>query len=302
MKSRIICLSLVALVASSPSLAEKSARIQPSSHAGTITIVVSGKNRLYHKTTKAKPIIFEVDGPTPVRLLSRILPDTIPNDGRMEYRLCVEINQVRLFDVEETAGISSKVTLPDSGFIGTLERETLYIPKGRHKVWLFPDEDSITVAVRLYRGEKNHRTDPKWKVAVPLRHAGVVHRHLEPGQDDSLYYRFDATHPIRTDLAGPAQVQIQTRIDFLPGGPTTQVYRIEVYLDGELTDSPRYEAEPELRSRTAYRERREVIPGKRKSTGAIHLPGGTHTLRIVLRETSVPGGAARILVRKAMNG
>ena len=40
-----------------------SKRIRPTSHAGSVNILIGGKSSSYHKATKQKPIEFRVKGP-----------------------------------------------------------------------------------------------------------------------------------------------------------------------------------------------------------------------------------------------
>jgi hypothetical protein len=285
-----LLLAPLALAALFPWHAAASAsRIDPTSHAGALRVDLGNKSSLYHKATKAQPFEFRVKGPLVIRVLSRYLFEGPESAEPTSYGLVLAIDNLEIKKISETANVSKKATLDDAP-IGTLERATVTIPAGDHKVRVHPTGENEVIALRLFKGD-GKKAKLKWVTFAPQVYEKALR--LQGRDSEVTYYRLTRDHKVELTLRGPMRLKVMSRVDFGTERGHTQAYVIKVLLDEEEWKS--YPLKSRASHISTYPEMPEITPGMGKEF-SLKVPEGDHKVTLVLDCTTSEGASVRILV------
>ena len=268
-----------------------SSRIKPLRHGGVVSVQIGSKKSTYHKATTAVPVEFRAKGPGRVRILSRYMFAKPPTADSTSYRIRVEIDGVVILTQEETAGVGDRASVAGAQ-IGTLERMTIRIPTGTHRVRVYPVDPAASVAVRLLKGS-GKAPKVSWVAYQPETYAEAVR--LQSGDIETTVYRFTASMPIGLTLHGPAKLKVTTRLDFAHINGVTQTYVIHALLDGGPFKT--FALKTKSSHTTMYPDMTEIAPGQAKSF-IVDIPSGTHAVTLALDGTTASGASARLYVPK----
>ncbi|MFH1279923.1 MAG: hypothetical protein ABIK65_16290 [Candidatus Eisenbacteria bacterium] len=281
--------ALLAFAAADAGAASK--RIHPTNDAEKITLRIGRGNSTYHVATAEKPFEFKIKGPTPIRVLSRLLFGGGTPADPTRYRVRLEIDGVELRTVGETTGPAG-----DSDFggdpVGDLCKRVLTIPAGTHKVRVYPIERDLRIAVRLFRGDGRTRK-PVWVSYAPETYERAIRLHAR--DSEYTYYRFSTGTPVTLSVHGPLRLRIMTRLDFGVERGYYQNYAIKCFLDGELIRTHNLRARPSHTSN--YPDLPEITPGTGE-TVEMEVPKGLHRIEIGLDCTTGETASMRIMIPK----
>jgi hypothetical protein len=290
MKRSVVLVLIAAQMITGATVLAASSRVMPSGEAEAVRIRVGNKRSTYHLATHARPVEYEVSGPTSIRVLSRcIILDEVADEPIL-YRLCLEIDGVEVRKLSEGAVVATDATLASGGAVGTLERTIVRIPPGSHRVRIFPVEEGRGVALRVLLGEGRSKR-VSWVSYAPDSYEKAVRLHTR--DTETIYYRLSVDHPVTFSINGPLKARVMTRLDFGPENGYSQAYVIKTLIDGQLVMSS------VLKSRgshtSTYPELPEVTPGVGRDV-AFEVPAGRHEVTIALDGTTTRSASVRILI------
>jgi hypothetical protein len=291
MRRRFLLLLLTILLALGTSpVAAAASRIRPSGEPEAVKIRVERKLRTYHLATSRSPVEYRIDGPTPIRVLSRYLFAAGSDQQVVSYGLRIEIDGVELRTLSEEAVVSTRSTLADGEVVGSLEKAVVQIPSGSHKVLISPVEAGISVALRVLHGHGRPK-QVKWVPYAPDTYEKPVRLH---GRDsEAIYYRFNVDVPVTLSINGPLRVRVMTRLDFDHENGYSQAYVIKTFVDGEQIQSCPLKTRASHTS--TYPELPEVTPGVARDV-LFDVPEGRHEVTITLDGTTAKSASLRILI------
>lgn len=268
-----------------------SKRIHPTNDAEKITLQVGRNSSTYHLATAERPFEFKIKGPTPIRVLSRLLYEGGASAGPTRYRVRLEIDGVELRTVGETTEPSG-----DSAFdgepVGEIRKRILTIPAGTHKVRVYPVEENASIALRIFQGDGRTRK-LVWVSYAPESYERAIRLHAR--DSEYTYYRFSLGTPVTLSVNGPLRLRVMTRLDFGVERGYYQNYAIKCSLDGNLIRTHNLRSRPSHTS--TYPDLPEITPGTGE-TIEIEVPKGIHQIGIALDCTTSETASLRIMIPK----
>ena len=265
-------------------------RILPQGNPETVQVRIGKKSSTYHVATSTEPLAIQVQGPTSIRILSRRLFDSDPPETPITYRVCLEIDGVTIQTVERTATTSSTARLAGGKSIGSLERATVRIPEGAHRVLLYPLGEGTRVALRLFHRDARAKKVRYVPFAPESYERPIV---LHSGDSEVVYYRFTPDVPAKFSVNGPVRMKALTRLDFNHERGYSKTYAIQVSIDGELQQTSRLTSKAS--STSIYPDQPDITPGVGKEL-MIDVPDGRHEISIALVSTTANAASLRLLI------
>ncbi len=224
----------------------------------------------YYLLTPGSPIEFAADGPTWLRVYTRLW---WPRDasGDQQYRLSLWQDDVeRPLEFETRLSSSSYAT--DGHPVGRWRSFYIQVPGGENRYRLETPE--ATVAVRF----KFQRPRP-WQ-PVPVDGATPVT--LANGSDTATFYRATTGAPVHVDVEGPGTFRARLRLDYAPAMVGAQNYQLTVTEQDEELASRNFRVS---RSSSAqYVEEPGLVPSTEKSV-SVKLDAGRHRLALTVTGT-----------------
>ncbi len=259
--------------------------VTPASSDGRTQIMVDRKTLSYHRATDETPVRFVVEGPTRVKVLTRLrFPTSVT--GAMDYTVAVALDGAPHAVHElstESAGPNATYLALEMFSPGKLRRFYIDVPTGRHAFDLTAG-GGTTVDVRVF--EKADRV-PKRVSLAPRSYAGV--ETLLTRDNELTYYLATASEPVVLEVSGPTAVKVNARLIFDSGMIGEHSYMLGVASQGDETI---YRLESRASTALTCRDRGDVLPGALR-TFELPVPEGRHTF--VFR---LAGGQGRELALK----
>jgi len=277
----VTVVSLAVLMAGTASAADwKSFR--PAEHSGRTKISVGGKELTYYQFNEDEPIAFSVEGPTRVKILTRV---RVPNDREsVEYGVSISMDGVH----QETV---RKEAYPKDGAFyvafdhfrpGVIRRVYIDVPTGRHGYELTA-VGGHGVDARLFESAESK---PSLVSIAPAVYDAVETLYYR--DKELTYYLLTVDAPIVLDVVGPTSVKVNTRLLYDATMLGEQTYVIGVKEGTEPECLYRIDAEPS--QTVVLRDRDDAIPGALRHF-QLEVPSGAHTYEFRLADT-VAGGLA----------
>ncbi len=276
-----VLVSLVALLAN-PAAAADWKSFRPADHAAKTKISVGGTERTYYQFTADKPLAFSVEGPTRVKVLTRV---RVPNDRETAaYGVSISMDGVHVETVEKEA-------YPKDGAFyiafnsvrpGVIRRIYIDVPTGRHGYELRAT-GGLAVDARLFESTSSR---PPLVSIAPSEYGSVAT--LLYRDKELTYYLLTEDAPVVLDVVGPTSVKVNTRLLYDATMLGDQTYVVGVR-EGDAPECVyRIDAEPS--QTVVLRDRGDAIPGALRYF-ELEVPRGAHTYRFRLVDT-VGGGIA----------
>jgi hypothetical protein len=282
----VLAAASVSAAAAAPS------RIRPEPGSRSIKLKLGTKESTYHLATRAIPLVFKVEGPTPIRVFTRYFFPPGSSAASASYAVRFVIDGVELRTVSEQAPVSSRATSPDGRMVGALRSDLVMLPSGTHRLRVFPSDATTEIGVRLFRGYGS----PKKIAWVPFAPDSYEQAaRLHSGESEDVYYRFSVDKPAQFRINGPVPVKLLTRLDFGLERSYQQTYTIKIFLDGRLEKS--FSLESRASHTSSYPELGEVTPGLARDS-YFEVPRGRHEIQVVLDCTTARSAGLRVLIPK----
>ncbi len=201
-EGRWLVLAILGAVAALPA-----AEVKVSSDAVRVEVSVVRRVDIgYYLLTGAAPLEFEVEGPTWLRVYTRLW---WPGSGtdRERYRLSLWQEDVQR-PVEHEVGVSPSSCGPNRRKLGQWRSFFVEVPPGPNRYRLVLDEaKSDTVGVRF-----------AFQSPRPWRPAKLGTRPLDfvEGRDSATFHEVAARQPVKLVVQGPCRVRLRTRLNYTP--------------------------------------------------------------------------------------
>jgi hypothetical protein len=278
-KGILASLSLVALLAGSA----LAAPVRVSSDARQVNVSIVRRVEVpYYVVSKAKPLEFEVTGPTWLRIYTRVFwPATAT--GPQRYRLSLWQDDAER-PIETDAVLSPSSYGPKGRKLGAWRSFFVQVPAGSVRYRLaVNDAPSETVGVRIVE-----QAPRPWQAQAVI---GVRALNLVEGRDTSRYYEIRKGQSMRLELVGPCHVRVRCRLGFDPSMAGTQGFVLTA------SEGKTQLAKASLRAAkspaAAYVDEPGVVPSTERAL-RFSLPEGRHEVVLQLTGTLAKTAGVRV--------
>lgn len=247
--------------------------------------IVTRQTDEYLLLTKSEPVSFSVEGPTYLRVYTRIIWPK-GNLGSQIYKLILQENKrdESIITLESEESVVSK----DNKGRTISKWRTFYIevPEGlnhyRLTHWSSPN-DTILV--------KFAYESPKTWTEI---HATAYSATIEAVEEEKIlkYYELKRNDEVTLRINGPVRLRVISRLNYDEKMIGDQNYTIMVQ-DGGTTE--KFSLQGYKSQIITYKDRKNVVPSNARSFH-LNLKEGTHTLRFTLTGTLAESAALRFLV------
>jgi hypothetical protein len=256
----------------------------PAGYARKTRISVGGKELTYYLFDDETPLSFSVDGPTRVKILTRV---RIPNNREdLGYSVSVARDGMPV----DTHSFDSRPK--DGAFYvefnsmrpGVIRRVYIDVPTGRHG-YEIRSSSGMPVDARLFESAGSTPS----RVSLAPRDFFSVETLLYR-EKELTYYMMDGDHGVTVDVVGPTELKVNTRLMYDATMLGSQTYVVGVRADGG--DERLYRIDGEPSQSVVSRDREDVIPGALRHF-FVDVPVGAHTYTFRLAD----GPAAEMAVK-----
>ncbi len=267
--------------------AAKSAVVKPAAGAVQVKVRAGSKTLTYYSATPARPLLYRIRGPIPIRILTRCTYPS-PSDAKATiYHVAVTLDNAPLV-TRSLRSLAAKGTKGPAGApLGAMKRLVVMVPAGDHVIGISPTEPSpLFVRVLAGAGKKGPAKLVPYQPETYAQAVRLLERDLE-----TTVYRFSPAQPVTLSLRGPLPLRLTTRLDFGTTNGVTQNYLIKVEIDGKPFKS--FALKSAASHTATYPDLAEITPGRARSVD-LRIPRGTHRISIALAGTTAEGASARI--------
>lgn len=252
-----------------------------------VTIVIK-KDREYYLLARKGPVEIRVDGPTSLKVHTRLLWRE-EMEPIQTYKLIVQEDGYREKVVSKTTVKSASAFSPPDQEWGESRYFLLQVPEGEH-VYKFSLWEAATDTIGL----RFAFAEPKdWVSLVPTRHEGVLE--AVEGEKEETYYLATPETSVMLKITGPERLKVVSRLNYDPTTKGLQGYTIVVEEKGvELEKKAFRTYKSEL---VEYKERGDLIPSKADRL-YLDVPKGEHTLDFRLVGTLARSVSLQFLIQE----
>jgi len=278
---------LVCAIVASPTRAADWRSIVPTVSGGAVEIVVDSKELTYHTFDWKAPLRFSVEGPTRVKILTRL---RIPagSDGE-SYTVGVACDGIETMMEELSTAPSDRARyLTLSGCRpGTIRRIYIDVPTGRHGYELRAVRPAV-VEARVFEATGRK---PRLASIAPREYGSV--ETLCYLDKELTYYVLTKEAPVVLEIIGPTSVKVNTRLLYDDTMSNSQTYVVGVRADGGPERLYKIEA---VRSEIVVcRDRRNVVPGALRHF-TLAVGDGMHSYEFRLVDTVASAVALKFYI------
>ncbi|NOX48670.1 MAG: hypothetical protein GXO89_17010 [Chlorobi bacterium] len=255
---------------------KKTQYLKPTNFQKRVTHVISEKSRNYYSLSNEKASVISVRGPGILRVISRgrFVPGGKDN---IKYEIQYSINGGEQQNVKENyVGPSKKATYLNGslGIPGELRDFEIELGRGTHTLDFKLKEKTPPVAARyIFRPTKAKKQD--WIAFSPVRPTEPID--LITKEQIVKYYRFSLEKPLKTEINGPTELRVLTRMENHYQMKGRIHYRLQVKEKDKVINT--YQLSSRRSEVTTYKNNKELIPGK-ACEFVINVPKGRHTYEI----------------------
>jgi len=249
--------------------------------------IITRKTQTYRLLTKKEPVTFTVEGPTYLRVYTRIFwPDASKND--QIYKIILQENETdeRILTFETKISESTKDKKGHS--ISRWRSFYINVPDGINRYKLIHWSSPLDTILLKFAYES-----PKRWVDVPATEYNSI---LEVIEEEKIvkYYELKKDKELLLKLNGPVKLKVVSRLNYDETLLGKQTYTILVEDNGKETDFPLkcYKSET-----ITYKNRKEIVPSNGRNF-YLNLDRGLHTLKFKLRGTVASSASLRFLIEE----
>jgi hypothetical protein len=249
--------------------------------------IVTKKTDEYLLLTKNQSMSFAVEGPTYLRIFTRILWPK-GSMGSEIYKVILQENEIDE-DIITLESEESRVSKDKKGRpLSKWRSFYIEVPEGlnRYKLthWSSP-QDTILIKF-AYESPK------RWVEISPTEYSSII----EAIEEERIikYYELKKDGAIALRINGPQRLRVIARLNYDEKMIGDQNYTIMVEENGEVEKYPLKCYKSQI---ITYKDRRNIVPSNARSFH-INLAEGAHVLRFSLAGTMAESAALRFLVEE----
>jgi hypothetical protein len=261
--------------------------VQPASAASSVTISVDSTELTYHRFDDRTPLVFGVEGPTRIKILTRV---SIPNDrDESDYTVTVLLDGVEEGRRELRSHVTERAfyVALDASRPGVIRRIYIDVPTGPHTCELLAGQ-STRVDARVFRSAAPRATN----VSIAPERYGSAETLLS-GDKALTYYVLTDREPVVLAVNGPTTVRVNTRLLYDETMSRDQSYVLGVREDDGAEALYRIETGPS--ETVTCRDRPDVIPGALRHF-MLEVGEGPRVYRFRLVDTVARGLALKFYI------
>ena len=249
---------------------------RPVRSPSSVKVLVMGKRLTYHPLVKGEDIYVTVEGPTRLRVLTRIEFGQ-ETGGEKSYYLRYERDDGKKGKFRRVATASHTAVLANDQSIHLGSSRSIYlkVPDGKHTYRFYVgSKSSYRLYLRFYERTIELDTKSDNVAFTPVNFTQSVP--LIVKEEEVSYYRVGEADSLTLSVIGPTTIKVLARLEFDPTMFSDQKFRVRV-----LEDSNEKRVFP-LRSKPSeiaeYGVMSEKVPGK-GAVFFIEVPRGKHDYR-----------------------
>ena len=211
--------------------------IKPDKSGKSVKIRIKGKDRTYYRLDKRQAVEFSIEGPTVVKVITRLDMDAYKKSRKVDYTIQCEIDSAQTHFTK--SGVLSKGVQLESdknSSIGAGVPFEIKISEGLHNIKLYLKKDSKkTVYIRPMRISTEMTDGPERVAMHPQEFSSQVKILVKENEYD--YYRVGSSDSLKLRIIGPTSVKVLTRLEYnvtMNGG---KKYRLKVFENGSLKNT-----------------------------------------------------------------
>lgn len=274
MRNTIILLALVVGSLAPCSFAEDGfVFLKPTTFDQDVKLTIAGKSRTYFVLDKDSRLSVSVDGPSQLKIMSRL--DLPSATVQPDYEIEVQVEGTKKArSIHHTSKLSEKAESVSgtASYIGVLRSKVIDIPSGKHNVVVrIPEGSTDKVYVRLSQKTNEFTGGTSVVAMTPFEFTNEVE--LVSEEVVYPYYRIGASDRAALRLIGPATLKVLSRIEFSPEMKGSQKWKIQVMEDGKLKKN--YSLSAGSSDVIQYKSPSPLLPS-RAETFFVEVPEGEH--------------------------
>jgi hypothetical protein len=290
-----LCLPLLLVLGSllSAALAQQNGlswgSLKPDKAPSPAKVLVTGKQLLYYPLEKGQEILVTVQGPTTLKVLSR-LEFGIQNGGEKRYYLHYEREDGKKGKFRRSATSAAGAVLANDQNIrlGNSRDFFLKVPEGKHTYkFSLGAKASYKLYLRFYERSAQMTAGSQNVVFAPSQFTRPITLVIK--EEETIYYRVGSQDSLKVSLIGPASLQVLARLEFDPTMINEQKFRVRVFEDGREKGVHALRSKPS--EVTQYREKSDRLVGA-AAKFFVEIPRGKHEYRFEIMD-----GGRSVLLR-----
>lgn len=249
--------------------------LKPDKHGNKVKIQVMGKDRTYYKLDAKNPLEVTVEGPTVIKVLTRLDMSEYKESNKVDYKVYCQCNGKKThFTCSAVISKGVEFSKSGEGKIGKGESFILKIKPGKQKIMLYLGKnDKKQIYVRLLKQSSQSSAKTERVAMHPQEFTTQVKILVKEKEYD--YYRVGHEDSLALKIIGPATVKVLARLEYditMNGG---KKYRIGVYEDGEMKNT--FVKSTRLSDVALYAGENSSLKLSRGDEFYIEVPEGEHT-------------------------
>jgi hypothetical protein len=205
---------------------------KPDKSPSRVKVAVMGKELNYYSVEKGQEILVTVEGPTQLKVLTRIEFGEEAS-GEKNYYLRYQRDGEKKYKFRRIATASPTAVLVDSPAIHLGSSRSIYlkVPSGKHTYRFYVgSKAAYRLYLRFYERTTKVESKPENVAFEPARFTSAVPLVIK--EVETSYYRIGEQDSLKLSVIGPMSVKVLARLEFDPTMFTEQKFRIQVYEDG----------------------------------------------------------------------
>jgi hypothetical protein len=286
-RAALSALAAVTVLVAGTSLAADWKVLEPARYASKARIEIDSKKITYYRFDAGNPLVFSIEGPTRVKVLTRLrLPTGV---DAADYAISVLRDGTRGVHEQFTTKPSTQAVYvrSEDHHPGVIRRVYIDVPTGQHGYELRAMGDAV-VDAKVF---ESAASTPSRASLAPLSYASVetfLHRDKE-----LTYYVATAQKPVVFEVIGPTTVKVNTRLVFNQMMFGAQTYVVGVREVGEAEILYKLKGVPS--ETVVFRDRQDLIPGALRYF-MLDVEPGKHTYEFRLADAVSPELAVKFYV------
>jgi hypothetical protein len=247
--------------------------LKPEKSPSAVQVLIAGKRLPYYPLQQADDISLTIQGPTTLRLLTRIDFGNATG-GEKSYYIRYEREGGEKKALRRVAANSDKVVLADnkSNYLSNSSYTVIDVPSGKQNYRFFvKDNASYKLYYRFFAPRTYSENDSSTVVFTPVKYTTTVP--LLVKQKEHTYYRVGKQDSLKISVIGPARITVMTRLELEMPLLTAQKFRVQVFEDNQ--DKHTYSLKSWTSSNTEYKDKSTKVVGKAAKL-YLDVPRGKH--------------------------
>jgi hypothetical protein len=268
--------------------------LKPAGFQHRITVLVSGKTRYYYQLDHLNASVITLKGPGKLQVITRgqFKPGA---PDKMSYNVVYTIDggdQKKKSATEITRSTNDTYQNGSLGVPGKSSEFEIELGRGDHSIEFKLGTNTFPIAARyIFTPTKEKKQE--WIAFSPLQPSEPVD--LISKETTVSYYRFSKLKPLKTQINGPTELRIFTRLENHYQMRGRIHYRIQVKENEKVINT--YQLSSEHSEVAVYEEDQYLIPGK-ACEFVITVPEGKHTYTILPLDEDKNTVLGRLLIPK----